>query len=271
MAAKSAIPPLVGFINLLFLCHHAYSYPIIAEIHAGLDPKCFTYTIPEHDDAHMVVVAIPHMESVDVEEYYVDAIHSLSEHGGRKMLGEMPEMPPEVEKELTDNKGSSGLLLDFLLEKRLERPRKLQYHVPFIIRNLKHLVFREQRMNLALEGISICFDGQQMDNDVVVIFDVVRVSDESHEGIRKKLEKKISQKEDLTPIQDNLKQSIQTASNVLSEMGTVSRREFLMRQGTNKRNRGVAYFSYLSVLVLLGTSWVQITYLKGYFRKKKLM
>jgi len=243
-------------------------YPIITDIGAGME-KCLTYNIPEHDDVHVVFLALPVHESDDIETYYVDAIHSLSESGGDSMLAELPETPSEI-KDKIPKKGDGSVMLHMDLGFKTES-RKLLYHVPLIKRHIAQSLKKLDRENLALKGMHICFDGSEIDDEVAVLFDVVYVSDESDHKLNKKLEKTINQKEALTPIQENLKDGIRAASDVLSEMGSAGRREFLMRQESNKKNSGLAYFSYLSVSILLATSWVQIKYLKSYFKKKKLM
>mmetsp|Transcript_25278 Transcript_25278/g.30573 ORF Transcript_25278/g.30573 Transcript_25278/m.30573 type:complete len:286 (-) Transcript_25278:225-1082(-) len=261
-------------LNLVFIKKSA-PYPIISDINPGYEDKCFTYTIPEHDDVHLVFLAIPSLESNEIEAHYVDAIHSLSKDGGENMLGELPSLPDHLEKEISDKDGKTGLVAlvsNIRDEKgRRDRPHFLHYHVPLIMRHVTRHVNRKDRVSLALDGMMICFEGMKMEQEVTVIFDVVLVSDDSHDKVNEKLEKKISQKEELTPVQDNLRLSIRAASRVLAEMGTVSQREYLMRQGADKRNRGVTFFSYLSIGILLATAWLQITYLKSYFRKKKLM
>lgn len=186
------------------------------------------------------------------------------------MSGDFPEMPPETKEKISATDiGEYGLRLS--LDFGYHETRSLHYHVPVIYRNVQNMGSFSHRDELAIGGMSICFDANKNEGEVVVLFDVVLVSDESDRKIGKRMEKLINRKEGMTPVQEKMKDIILLASDVLSEIGQVGRREFLMKQGTVQKNGGLAMFSYLSVGILLATSFVQVKYLKGYFRKKKLM
>ena len=78
-------------------------------------------------------------------------------------------------------------------------------------------------------------------------------------------------KQHLTPLEEALDKSINAANTVIREMKYMEKREARMRVTADSINSRVQYFSYLSVAVLLGVTYVQVTYLKRYFHKKKLM
>jgi heme exporter protein D len=75
----------------------------------------------------------------------------------------------------------------------------------------------------------------------------------------------------LTPLVAQLSQSITAANVVLREMESMQRREGRMRDTADSINARVRYFSYISVTVLLVVTYIQVTYLKRYFHKKKLL
>ena len=102
---------------------------------------------------------------------------------------------------------------------------------------------------------------------VRVLFEAIKVSE-----YEEKLSKRhVLKKDHLSPIEKAFDEGIALAHSVIDEMWYMEKREKRMKitaDGTNKRIR---YFSYLSILVLLGVTWVQIQYLKSYFKKKKVL
>jgi hypothetical protein len=106
------------------------------------------------------------------------------------------------------------------------------------------------------------------DRQVQIIIDVVMMSQTSQE------EEKAAgfeKEKHLTPLEQSLDQNIAAANKVLREMKYMEQREYGMRMTAESINARVRWFSYLSVAVLLVVTYVQVTYLKRYFHKKKLM
>jgi hypothetical protein len=81
----------------------------------------------------------------------------------------------------------------------------------------------------------------------------------------------VTTKEHLTPLEEQLGESIQAAQTILKEMRYMEKREARMRMTSESIFTKVSWFSVLSVVILLGVTFVQVRYLKNYFRKKKLM
>ena len=77
--------------------------------------------------------------------------------------------------------------------------------------------------------------------------------------------------EHLTPLEESLEKSIMAARNVLKEMDYMESREKRMRVTSDSINTRVQWFSYLSIGILLVVTYGQVTYLRRYFHKKKLM
>jgi hypothetical protein len=116
----------------------------------------------------------------------------------------------------------------------------------------------------------VCFLNGDAENQAQVILDVVLLSEEmiddedtSSLGFQKD--------KHLTPLEQSLQNSITAANTVLQEMKYMEQREQRMRITAENINTRVRWFSYLSVAVLLVVTYIQVTYLKRYFHKKKLM
>ena len=75
----------------------------------------------------------------------------------------------------------------------------------------------------------------------------------------------------LEPLAQQLADSVRSAQTVINEMRYMERRESRMRHTADSINKRVRNFSYISILVLLVVTYLQVTYLKRYFRKKKLL
>jgi hypothetical protein len=120
-----------------------------------------------------------------------------------------------------------------------------------------------------LEGYGICFSNADSARAVQIIMDVVLISEEildEEDG-----DERFEKEKHLTPLEESLDQSIAAANTVLREMQYMEKREQRMRKTAESINNRVRWFSYLSVSVLLTVTYIQVTYLKRYFHKKKLM
>jgi len=103
--------------------------------------------------------------------------------------------------------------------------------------------------------------------DVRVLFDALKISE-----FEEKLNKRhIVKKEHLTPLEEAFDEGISLAHGVIDEMRYMEKRENRMKQTADGTNTRIRYFSYLSIFVLLGVTWIQINYLKSYFKKKKVL
>lgn len=104
------------------------------------------------------------------------------------------------------------------------------------------------------------------------MFDIALISDkpyDTEDGSDGKAQ--FSKDAHLTPLEMSLDESIRAATVVLREMDYMEQREARMRQTAESINTRVRWFSYLSVSILLSVTYIQVSYLKRYFHKKKLM
>lgn len=123
-----------------------------------------------------------------------------------------------------------------------------------------------------LEGYGICFLNMHRSAETRVMFDIALISDkpyDTEDGSDGKAQ--FSKDAHLTPLEMSLDESIRAATVVLREMDYMEQREARMRQTAESINTRVRWFSYLSVSILLSVTYIQVSYLKRYFHKKKLM
>jgi p24 family protein delta-1 len=123
-----------------------------------------------------------------------------------------------------------------------------------------------------LEGYGICLSNLDRSREVRVIFDIALISDKPYDNDENGDGKsKFNKDAHLTPLELSLDESIRAATVVLREMKYMEKREARMRETAESINTRVRWFSYLSVSILLSVTYIQVSYLKRYFHKKKLM
>jgi len=127
-----------------------------------------------------------------------------------------------------------------------------------------------------IEEYEICFDNRNnRERKVQVIMDFVRLSRDAALEVAEDddvVSKSDFEKEKhLTPLEESLTKSIDAANAVMKELKHIGEREARMRQVSDKINTRVQMFSILSVVVLMGVSYIQISYLHRFFHKRKLL
>ena len=141
------------------------------------------------------------------------------------------------------------------------REQELLWYQPVV---LNHVIQSQRQWEAMVGAYSICFDNASDEDYVHVAFDMVLVSENADDDV-------VTTKEHLTPLEEQLGESIQAAQTILKEMRYMEKREARMRMTSESIFTKVSWFSVLSVVILLGVTFVQVRYLKNYFRKKKLM
>ncbi len=132
--------------------------------------------------------------------------------------------------------------------------------------NIAEMLSRNKGWDKSRGQFSICITVRGY-RDVRVLFDAVNISEYEEKMNKRHLVKKAH----LTPLEEAFDEGISLAHSVIDEMHYMEKREIRMKQTTDGTNTRIRYFSYLSILVLLGVTWVQINYLKNYFKKKKVL
>jgi hypothetical protein len=224
-------------------------------------------------------------KSRQLEEYFVEQAYQLTKsrtgvHGESAMLPrKFPTKPPaELKKimeeflEEQDGESKSGCRIKIHNpSSNSMRNMESYYFAPVVLNNIRKTVRvrQEEWEAQPLEGYSICFDNEANEHDQVqMVMEVVMVSE--HPSFEDS-EDETFESAHLTPLAEELEESIEAANSVLNEMHLMEKREGRMRITAESINARVKYFSYISVGILLVVTYIQVSYLKRYFHKKKLM
>jgi hypothetical protein len=256
--------------------------------------QCFRFNIPQDDDANMVFVVLPSAsddtegkggewteKSNKMEDYFIEQTFQLSklrEEGNnlpRKFNNAAPEDVENIMKELIDfNEGEHKSGCKVVLSNTKSGSSRTMdsfYFNPIVLNNVRRAIRnREEGWEAPpLEGYSICFDNTENETfEVQIIMEVVMVSATSSLD---EAEKAAFEAAHLTPLMQQLKEGVAAANSVLKEMKYMDKREKRMRGTADSINSRVRNFSYISATVLLAVTFAQVSYLKRYFHKKKLM
>jgi len=255
------------------LLFQSNAYPIITDA----DPsgtKCFNFNVPDDDDANMVFIALPDTVEDEVEEWFSAQMHEMTRQGSQNFMKSLPDVSKEIHGKIDDEEfnGRSNVYLKLTVPKRpVLRHQMFMWYAPVVVLNVVKASQRGQKKNQSTQppgGYSVCFENKNADVGVRILFDVVLISDM---GVDEDLQNKIIKKEHLTPLETNFQEGIKAANTILNEMKYMEKREARMRHTAESTNSKIRLFSYISVIVLLGVTFLQRTYLKSYFKKKKLM
>ncbi|KAM3573498.1 hypothetical protein VYU27_004541 [Nannochloropsis oceanica] len=78
-------------------------------------------------------------------------------------------------------------------------------------------------------------------------------------------------KEHLRPLQLLFRRAELTVAGVSKELDSVRQREAVLRETSDSTNTRIQWFSIFSIVILLAVSLWQVTFLKSFFRSKKLL
>ena len=221
-----------------------------------------------------------------LEEYYVEQTFQLTKfrNEGASLPRRFPTQPPEDITKLTnevyeDNgqQGRSGCQVRiYNPQTSSSRTMETFYFNPVVLNYVRKALRSHPHTWEAppLEGYAICFNNLNDEEEVQMVMEVVMVSDDGDSedetdgdgGSNKKFDAS-----HLTPLAEQLAESINAAQSVIREMQYMEKREQRMRLTADSINSRVRYFSYISVGMLFVVTYIQVTYLKRYFRKKKLL
>jgi p24 family protein delta-1 len=242
-----------------------------------------------HSSAAIIVVVIPSEDEIgansELESWHVDQVYKMTTLKNDR--GVFPrqfadEPPADVAKAVSDflqnSKGEQPNVQITVTGTPISDPETYdhkyatKYFSPTVINYVAHSSNQKRHKHRLeednLEGYGVCLSNLGDRKQMQVIYDMILLSDgEEDEVQRHRLEKE----EHLTPLENTLEASINAANGVLREMQYMEKREHRMRKTAESINARVRWFSYFSVTVLLGVTFIQVTYLKKYFKKKKLM
>lgn len=274
-------------------------YPMLMEILED-DERCLRLNIPEDDDAHMVFLVLPstsyHGEDDDtetpkwgknygtLESHFLSQMQEITKRRTTNsgLLRKFPVKPPgNVQSTMDDFLRTFDGSLKTPCKITLTNPKSTNsrnmdtyWFTPLVINHVRRAIRtqKKDRESSPLEGYMACFHNEDEDNPIHVVVDSVMVSegpeydDDEYNG-----EDPTFQGHHLTPLATQLGESIMAAKTVINEMRFMEKRETRMRLTADSINARVRNFSYISIGILLIVTYLQVTYLKRYFRKKKLL
>merc|ERR1719343_1139023 len=281
---------------------YVQSYPMILEVLED-EERCLRLNIPEDDDAHVIFLVLPSASYHDDEEEsgmpkWVQNYETLEKHfygqmfeisqrrtSNGALLRKFPVKPPaDVQSSMDDFLQSediegtlkTGLTVKITNPKSTnERKMDTYWFTPLDINHIRRAIRTpsKDRESSPLEGYSACFLNDSVHEEPVhILMDSVLVSEgPEYDDEYDSSEDPTFQGHHLTPLARQLEESMRSAKTVINEMQFMERRESRMRHTADSINARVRYFSYISIGILLVVTYLQVTYLKRYFRKKKLL
>lgn len=271
----------------------ANAYPMILEVPEETE-RCLRLTIPQGDDAHVVFLALPGLaadeeqqnadwakEQREMEEHFVYQMAEMQKYRIRsalpqKFTSETPERITQLMKKFlhdqNDGEHKSGCKIT-VSNPTSTGTRTIEsfWFTPIVINHLRKTIRTPADVGNEnpLEGFELCFENTHDDSPVQILVESVLMNEPGM--VFSDDEDPVFEGSHLTPLAEQLAESIDAANTVLNEMRYMEGRERRMRQTADSINARVRYFSYISVAVLIVVTYLQVTYLKRYFRKKKLL
>lgn len=268
-------------------------YPLITEVDHD-EEKCFTYVVPPHDEAHMVFLAMHPTPNDEIESYFVQWVHDLTQSASKE-----PEVMPKIlpipknvvanleeEREGEDDPEAikTGRSANVAITIRspnkppvplLQHQRVLRFNQPTVIQNLRKLSRNSKGYEKGRPDdlFEVCFTNtNKEDIDLDVVFDIsLEDQEEELDPEIEAMKRKVVKREHISPLEEQLDEALERAEDILDEFNYLEKRERRMRLTADNTNAKIRMYSYVSIVVLVAVTWMQVTYLKGYFRKKKLM
>jgi hypothetical protein len=280
-------------LTLLCLSQIAVSYPLISEVDVGIE-RCLTYVIPPHDESHMVFVAIKPAPTDKVEDYFVNLVLRLTKEAGKNPDKRpiVPDIPKDMQNILDESasfddgvlrdEAKTGMASNLRLEIKvpgrhpfaLGADSMLSYNEPVILQNIRQMAAKAGYKRDD-DLFQVCFKNTntwKQPHDLDIIFDTTLEDVEDDDGKEvAAMKRKVIRRDHITPLEEQLEESLERAEDILDEYKYMEKRERRMRQTADSTNANIRMFSYISILILLVVTGLQVTYLKGYFKKKKLM
>ncbi|CAH0478303.1 unnamed protein product [Peronospora belbahrii] len=99
----------------------------------------------------------------------------------------------------------------------------------------------------------------------------VRVLLDFKHGVEAKDYTEVAKREHLMPVEKELRKMEDAVDEIHREMLYMREREAMMRNTNESTNSRVLWFSFISILVLVGMGVWQVLYLKKFFKSKKLI
>lgn len=227
----------------------------------------------------MVFLPIPGNMATSVEEWFFNQVYELTKYrseGDGALPRKFTKQPDEeilnmLDEFIEESGHKSGLKLFIRKpnQPRALKEQEMNWFVPVVVNHVENMQRKIDRSwhHEDTTGYSICVENLGEITEANVVFDVVLVSEDPADD---DTDGTIKQKH-LTPLEEQLAVSISAAHSILHEMRFMEKREARMRVTADSINSRIRIFSFFSVAVLFSVTYLQVTYLKTYFKKKKLM
>jgi len=222
--------------------------------------------IPDGDDAHLIFLPLPDDVESDVEEWFATEVAEMTRPNSVQFLKDISKMSDDLSHKVRSHRVKSKILVNVEEEESqtVAKNQALTYFRPTIIKNLSKT--STKGWNAHRGNYRFCVSARGA-GGVRIIFDQIKISD-----YQEKLDRKhIVKKEHLTPLERALEESSAMAKEILNEMHYMEKREVRMKKTADGTNARIRYFSYISIIVLIGITWLQLKYMKSYFKKKKIL
>lgn len=219
----------------------------------------------------------------DMELYFLDQVIKMTKSRAqntlpRNFLTKTPSNIQAITEELIrdwyDNDSNARLQIK-ITNPTTESSTKFDttWFTPVVVNHLRKTLHNPKKYSggdsTPLEGYEICLISQNEEIPALMMVETVLTSDDSSDSEDEG--SVVFQGEHLTPLQDQLDESIRAANTVIRELNLMESRERRMHKTAENINWRVRNFSYVSIFVLVLVTFFQVTYLKRYFHKKKLL
>jgi len=277
LTASLPIATVVFTTLCLNLCQETDAHPIILELPPNKE-VCLEINAPDDDQVHLVMTSFPGTIDEELENWFVHEFAELTRYDSQQFMRDISNMPSHISKKMsktkTPNTGKPPAKVHITLGTGEEKVEPLKYFKAVILRDVATSmsdaggIHSNDDWSPEYGEMSLCFSSTHASSEHdTAIFHYVQQSE-----YEKKLAKKHEvRKEHLTPLESQFDAVTTTVREVLAEMSHMQIREQRMKHTTDSTNTRIRYFSYISISILFGVTYLQITYLKGYFKKKKVL
>jgi len=242
--------------------------------------RCFHITLPDDDDFNLVVTTIPnphnerhHYRPVDYyHNYFMSWLSEMTDFNSPNFMRDMSYDDHILELQRVNELNASNAYVTIMPENAIGRPKRFDLKFYEIIKE-SNIVDKYSSSNWEPDKgqYQLCFHNHNKENHPIdILYDVVILS-EYNDNKKYNNKRRQIQKEHFTPLENKLEHCIYTAKSILDELHYMEKRELRMKQTSDSTNKRIVRFSYLSVALLCVVTYVQIYYLKGYFKKKKIL
>jgi len=261
---------LFAALNLAITCFIPVScHPIVYRVGKKLR-KCISYDFPEGDVLDFVFITTPADAEISNIEYLTTLFKPYYPYGETRMMESVPELPQKflkgLEKYGTPNSGTVRVKLQQTMNAGLGYSRQpffdthLRFYVPVFTKDI------------SINSGDVCFSNFAHE-DINFVYDIIPFRNEEEELVDDDnlTADKVIQKEHISVLEKEFLKIVKTGRRITKTMDLVAVREKRMKKTVDGTRLRINFFSYLGIIFLLGTAWIQVRYLKNYFQKKKVI